>query len=56
MLERRFGVALSEAQSRPAGSIGLGNQIAHATIRLENVRKLLATPSGERVFPDGPDF
>lgn len=56
ILERRFGVALSEAQSRPAGSIGLGNQIAHATIRLENVRKLLATPSGERVFPDGPDF
>jgi hypothetical protein len=23
---------------------------------LENVRKLLATPAGERVFPDGQDF
>jgi hypothetical protein len=56
ILERRFDVALSEAQSRPSGSIGLTNQIAHATIRLENVRKLLATPAGERVFPDGQDF
>ena len=55
-LERRFAVALSESQARPAGSTGRKNQIYHATVRLESIRKLLATPVGERVFPNGKDF
>lgn len=55
-LEHQFGVALAEVQARPAGTVGRENQIAHATIRLENVRKLLTTPNGARVFPNGPDF
>lgn len=55
-LERRFNAALSEVKSRTSNSIGVKNQLAHVTIRLENVRKLLATAPGERVFPDGQDF
>lgn len=55
-LKRQFGVALAEVQARPAGTVGRENQITHATVRLEAVAKLLATPAGERVFPDGPDF
>jgi len=55
-LEGRLQVALSEARSRSSSSVGRNNQIAHATIRLEAVRQLLATPAGELVFPDGPDL
>lgn len=55
-LNNRFQAALSVIQARPNGTIGLENQKQHAIIRLESVRKILATPSGERVFPDGPDF
>jgi len=55
-LEGRLKAALSEAQARPTTSIGRQNQISHATIRLDAVRKLLDSPTGERVFPDGPDL
>lgn len=55
-LEGRLQAALSEASSRPANSIGKANQVSHATVRLNAVRKLLATPPGEHVFPDGPDL
>lgn len=55
-LEGKFEAALSEIQSRPLGTIGRNNQINHATIRLENIRKLLRAHSGEQVFPEGPDF
>lgn len=54
--EVRLEAALSEVQASPPGRVGRKNQIAHAIIRLEGVRKLLATPTGSRVFPDGPDF
>lgn len=37
-------------------SIGLDNQLAHAKTRLAGVRRLLATPPGQLVFPDGPDL
>ncbi len=38
------------------GTIGIDNQLSHAKTRLAGVRKLLATPPGEQVFPDGPDL
>ena len=55
-LSRKFDAALAEVHARPAGTVGRDNQIAHATIRLESLRKLLNTPTGERVFPEGPDL
>ena len=39
----------------PSG-IGIDNQLSHAKTRLAGVRKLLATPPGHQVFPDGPDL
>jgi hypothetical protein len=41
---------------RIPGSIGLDNQLAHAKVRLEGVRKLLETAPGQLVFPDGDDL
>lgn len=41
---------------RVSGSIGLDNQLAHAKVRLEGVRKLLETAPGQLVFPDGADL
>ncbi len=38
-------------QLRISGSIGLDNQLAHAKVRLEGVRKLLETAPGQLVFP-----
>lgn len=55
-LERRFQVALTEAQSKPVTTIGRSNQIEHATIRLESIRKILKAPTGAQVFPEGQDF
>lgn len=55
-LERKFEVAIAEIQARPATTIGHENQIEHATVRLESIRKLLQTPTGQPVFPDGEDF
>lgn len=55
-LHDRLKVALEHAQSRPDGAVGKSNQIAHAKVRLEGVEKLLATPTGESVFPNGVDF
>jgi hypothetical protein len=43
-------------QRRISSSIGFDNQLAHAQVRLEGVRKLLATPPGQLVFPDGLDL
>jgi hypothetical protein len=43
-------------EKRVSRSVGLDNQLAHAKVRLEGVRKLLATPPGQLVFPDGPDL
>jgi hypothetical protein len=43
-------------QRRITGSIGLDNQLAHAKVRLEGVRKLPETPPGQLVFPDGADL
>ncbi|MGV7241584.1 hypothetical protein [Caballeronia sp. M23-90] len=44
------------ARARPSTSIGWQNQLDHAGKRLAGVQKLLATPAGERPFPDGVDL
>lgn len=49
-------VAMQPIEKRCTSSIGLDNQLAHAKTRLAGVRKLLATPPGQLVFPDGADL
>jgi hypothetical protein len=56
VLEHKFEVAIAEISTRPAGAVGRDNQLSHASIRLESVRKLLKTPSGQQAFPNGPDL
>ncbi|OAI14666.1 hypothetical protein A1359_10240 [Methylomonas lenta] len=56
VLENKYEIALSDLAARPNETMGYNNQILHATIRLDNIRKLLKTPTGEHVFPDGADF
>jgi hypothetical protein len=55
-LEGRLKEALNISQARTSNSIGRENQIKHAQDRLLAIQKLLATPDGEHVFPDGPDL
>jgi hypothetical protein len=55
-LERKFEIAIAEIQARPATTIGHENQFTHASVRLESIRKLLQTPTGQAVFPNGEDF
>jgi hypothetical protein len=43
-------------EKRLTSGIGVNNQLSHAKVRLDAVRKLLATPPGEQVFPAGPDL
>ena len=55
-LEGKFKAAIETIKSRPSTSIGWKNQLEHAEMRLTGVQRLLATPPGERVFPDGVDL
>ena len=55
-LEGKFKLALESIKARPSTSIGWKNQLDHAEKRLTGVQKLLATPAGERPFPDGVDL
>jgi hypothetical protein len=55
-LEGQLEAAHAAAVAKKSGSVGRDNQIIHARVRIEGVRKLLATPVGQRVFPDGPDL
>jgi hypothetical protein len=55
-LEGKFKHALESIKARPSTSIGWQNQLDHAEKRLTGVQKLLATPAGERPFPDGVDL
>jgi hypothetical protein len=55
-LANKYESALSDLTARPKGTIGHENQLAHATIRLESIRKLLKTSTGSPAFPDGADF
>jgi len=52
----RLKVVLEHARAKPDGTIGKANQIAHALKRVIGVEKLLATPVGSLVFPDGVDL
>lgn len=54
-LEGKFKDAMASIRARPSTSVGWKNQLDHAQKRLASVQKLLATPSGERPFPDGQD-
>lgn len=49
-------VAARPLERRISTGVGLDNQLHHAQVRLAAVRKLLETPSGELVFPDGVDL
>ena len=55
-LEKRIATALQAVQARPIKTIGRDNQIAHAKSRLDGIQKLLSTPNGQQVFPDGIDL
>lgn len=55
-LEIKLEAAVTIAEERPSTSIGRTNQIQHAKVRLDGVRKLLSAEDGERPFPDGPDL
>ena len=55
-LEGKFKPALETIKARPSTSIGWQNQLEHAEKRLDGVQKILATPPGERPFPDGVDL
>lgn len=56
LLENKFETALSDIKLRSNDTIGKANQIAHAESRLEGIRKILSTPEGVKVFPDGNDL
>jgi hypothetical protein len=55
-LETRFRVAVQTIEARKSSSIGRDNQLQHARSRLAAVQKILATPAGEQVFPEGQDL
>ncbi|SAL67601.1 hypothetical protein [Caballeronia humi] len=55
-LEAKFKSALETIKARASTSIGWQNQLEHAEKRLDGIQKILATPPGERPFPDGPDL
>jgi hypothetical protein len=55
-LENKMAAAHAAAQARPPSTIGRINQIEHARVRLEGIRKLLSTKHGEHPFPEGPDL
>jgi hypothetical protein len=49
-------VSAQSMRTSASSGIGMDNQLSHAKSRLAGVRKLLATPPGQQVFPDGPDL
>jgi hypothetical protein len=49
-------VSAQSMRTWASSGIGMDNQLSHAKTRLAGVRKLLATPPGEQVFPNGPDL
>ena len=55
-LEGKFKAAIETIRARTSNSIGWKNQLQHAEERLAGVQRLLDTPDGERVFPDGLDL
>ena len=56
VLHGKLKDALEAAEARSTRSIGRDNQIRHAQSRITAIARILDTPSGERVFPDGDDL
>jgi hypothetical protein len=56
VLQGKLSDALELARGKPSTSIGRENQIQHAEVRLASVLRILETPAGELVFPNGPDL
>lgn len=56
VLQGKLSDALELARAKPSTSIGRENQIQHAEVRLAGVLRILDTPAGDRVFPNGPDL
>lgn len=56
ILQSKLKDAIEAARSKPTQSIGRDNQISHAEARFAAVSRLLDTPAGERVFPNGSDL
>jgi hypothetical protein len=56
ILEQKFKIAIETITARPSASLGWQNQLDHAQERLAGVQKLLTTPPGEVVFPNGVDL
>lgn len=52
----KFENAATIAKEKPSNSIGRNNQIEHANQRIKGIKKLLNTPTGEKVFPNGQDI
>lgn len=52
----KFENAATIAKEKPSNSIGRNNQIEHANQRIIGIKKLLNTPTDEKVFPDGQDI
>lgn len=50
-LEGKLVAALAHTEARLATALGRDNQIAHARVRLEGVRKLLVSANGELPLP-----
>ena len=48
--------ALTSILARPANTTGRDNQIRHAEVRIAAIDRLLSTPAGELVFPEGKDL
>jgi hypothetical protein len=55
-LESKMAAAHASAQARPPSTIGRINQIEHARVRIEGIRKLLSTQHAEHPFPEGLDL
>jgi hypothetical protein len=55
-LELLLKRAVETIEARSSTSVGRTNQLAHGQARLLAVRKILATPPGAKVFPDGQDL
>lgn len=56
LLKTKIEHAISDIKAKKTSSIGRNNQLEHAQTRLTAIDRILATPAGERVFPEGDDL
>lgn len=55
-LKLQTEAAVADIEAKDSKSIGRENQLKHALTRLDAIKKILTTPEGQQVFPDGPDL